>query len=163
MNKFVDFGKRGVELPAGCKDLIDVLRRPEGRPAGRFSSQPGTLADVPKYVSRMLRAEPNNLAITWEQKNYIHLFYRQGKPTVLAVIHQDSGREQAVRQVFESAHISPELDETAQGASFVRLLGYAMPSRLAMAKDLICELLRSGYGLAQNTRVEFGGWDNHAS
>src|ERR1041385_8890359 len=31
MNPFVNLKKRGVSLPSGCKDLIDVLHRPKRR------------------------------------------------------------------------------------------------------------------------------------
>ena len=29
MNKFVNYGKRSITLPEGCKDLVDVLEGPE--------------------------------------------------------------------------------------------------------------------------------------
>jgi hypothetical protein len=34
MNPFVNAKKRSVSLPSGCKDLVDVLQRPEDKRAG---------------------------------------------------------------------------------------------------------------------------------
>jgi hypothetical protein len=34
MNRFVNPKKRGISLPKGCKDLLDVLRRVNEKPLG---------------------------------------------------------------------------------------------------------------------------------
>ena len=59
MNEFVNFKKRGITLPPGCKDLIDLLQRSSSRPviegasrltATRNETVTGKLPDVGKYV-----------------------------------------------------------------------------------------------------------------
>ncbi len=39
MNSFVNLKKRSVSLPAGCKDLADVLNRPKGKQAETIDPQ----------------------------------------------------------------------------------------------------------------------------
>ena len=56
MNEFVNLGKRSVELPAGCKDLIDVLQQAKRHPASStltVCSAEG-LTDVAKHLLRLL-------------------------------------------------------------------------------------------------------------
>ena len=42
MNKFVNYGKRSITLPEGCKDLIDVLRldKPTSGPGAGGTGEP---------------------------------------------------------------------------------------------------------------------------
>jgi hypothetical protein len=55
-NDFVNPNQRGVELPAGCKDLNEFLHKTGGqkriaRPI--FPQVRGNLRDIPKYVERV--------------------------------------------------------------------------------------------------------------
>ena len=69
MNEFVNFNKRGVQLPPGCKDLIDVLGGGgKGKPWGAWElpkseRRIGALADVERYVRKMLESERSALGI----------------------------------------------------------------------------------------------------
>jgi len=86
----------------------------------------------------------------------------EGVLTVLAVVHENTNREQAVRGVFEAAGLAPIFDQAAAGAWFVQVLKYPLPSAASHVEELISDLLRSGYGLAKNARLEFGFWENNA-
>ena len=69
MSKFVNYKKRGVALPPGCKDLIDVLKPSpssyqtilatlggfNSRKIVRHETVVGTLSDIPKYVVMMFQ------------------------------------------------------------------------------------------------------------
>ncbi len=164
MNQFINYKKRSVELPAGCKDLIDVLHLAKREASSTFTSQSGRLADVAKHLSALLKpgAKSRNVAITWRQMNYLHLMNEEGGLTALAIVHEDTAREPAVRGVFEAAGIAPILDEAVAGASFVRVLAYPLPSRAPAVEQLISDLLRRGYGLAEDVRLELS-WDNDNS
>ena len=78
MNEFVNFGKRSVDLPAGCKDLIDVLRS-----AKRTTCSVQGIANVARHLPSLLEssAKSKNLVITWHEMNYVHLMNEQGALT----------------------------------------------------------------------------------
>src|SRR5205809_7561895 len=75
MKQFINYKKRSVKLPAGCKDLIDVLHLAKQEGSSTFTSQTGGLADVAKHLSALLKpgAKSMSVAITWHQMNYLHL------------------------------------------------------------------------------------------
>jgi len=165
MNEFVNFGKRSVELPAGCKDLIDVLQQAKRYPASTLTIRSAEgLTDVAKYLLRLLElgAKSRYLVITWHEMNYVHLMNQEGVLTALAVVHENTHREQAVRGVFAGAGLAPIRDEAVAGWS-VRVLGYPLPDGASSIEELISDLLRTGYGLAENVRLEFGSWESDAS
>ena len=162
MSRFVNFGKRSIELPAGCKDLIDVLKLGKRSPVPTWPyTSAARLADVAKHLSVLLERAPKcrNLVI-WHQNNYVHLINDQGVLTALVVIHEDTGREQAIRRVFEAAGIAPTHDEEVAGGS-VRVLRYVLSPGAPNIEELISHLLRNGYGLAENMGFRIGFWDDN--
>lgn len=166
MNKFVDFGKRGVDLPAGCKDLIDVLQRAKQRSVPTLTTRSVEgLANIAGHLDNLIEvgAQPKNLVITWQEGlNYVHLTNRRCVITALAVIHDSAQREQAVREVFEEGGLALVHDETLAAFS-VRLLSYSFQADPSNIGGLISELLGRGYGLAENVRFEIGSWEDDAS
>jgi len=165
MNKFVNFGKRSVALPAGCKDLIDVLQQPKRHPASTLTVRSAEgLADVAKHLLRLLElgAKFRYLVITWDEMNAVQLMNEEAVLTALAVVHENTHREQAVRGVFGAAGLAPILDEAVAGLA-VRVLGYPLPDGACSIEELISDLLRTGYGLAENVRLKFGSWESDGS
>ena len=164
MNEFVNFGERSVALPAGCKDLIDVLQQPKRHPASTLTVRSAEgLADVAKHLLRLLElgAKSWYLVITWHEMNYVQLMNEEAVLTALAVVHENTHREQAVRGVFSAAGLAPTLDEAVAGWS-VRVLGYPLPVGASSIEELISDLLRTGYGLAENAGLNFESWESNA-
>jgi hypothetical protein len=165
MNKFVNFGKRGVDLPPGCKDLIDVLRRGNRAPTTALtSSSVQGPASISRHLPKLLEpgTRSKDLVITWHEMNYVHLMNREGVITALTVIHENTHREQAVRGVFSAAGLVPVRDEAVAGGA-VRVLIYPLPAAESRIGELVCDLLRKGYGLAEAFRIEVGSWEDDAS
>jgi hypothetical protein len=164
MNKFVDYGKRSITLPAGCSDLIDVLQRPSRRP-GWIDTQGVAqgLAVIAKHLRTLLEpaSRHRNLVITWHEMNYLHLTSEAGLLTAVAVVHGDTGRERTVRQVFHAAGVAPILDEAVAGGA-LRVLRYPLTCGASDLKKLISALLRSGLGLPDNASLKIGFWENDA-
>ena len=100
--------------------------------------------------------------ITWHSGNYLHLRNERGTLAALAVIHENTHREESVRDVFESAGLKPVADEPVAGFS-VRVLRYSLAGEAAGVVQLTSELLRRGYGLAENVRLEIASWDDDVS
>ena len=165
MNEFVNFRKRGVQLPAGCKDLIDVLQPARRHQASTLAVRSAEgLAEVAKHLPRLLELgmKSRYLVITWHEMNYVQLMNQEGVVTALAIVHENTHREQAVRGVFGAAGLTPILDEAVAGSS-VRVLGYPLPEGASSIEELISGLLLTGYGLAENARLDLGFWESDAS
>ena len=122
------------------------------------------LRDVAKHLLRLLElgAKSRYLVITWHEMNYVQLMNQEGVLTALAVVHESTHREQAVRGVFGAVGLAPTLDEAVAGWS-VRVLGYPLQHATSSIEGLISDLLRTGYGLAEKVRLEFGSWESDAS
>ena len=82
--------------------------------------------------------------------------------TALLVVHDNTHREQAVRAVFAAVGLAPIRDEAVNGWS-VRVLRYPLPAGASNIEELISDLLRKGYGLAENVRLEFAFWEDENS
>src|SRR5258705_13932077 len=160
MKGFVNFGKRSVQLPAGCKDLIDLIEPSKRRPVSTLTTHAAQgLKDIGKHLSGLLGpgTKCKNLAITWHENNYLQLINEEGVLSALVVVHENTGREQAIRAFFAAASLAPFLDE-AVGHSFVRVLRYPLPEGTSKIEQLVFSLLRAGYGLAESVRLEFGSF-----
>jgi hypothetical protein len=158
MSDFVNFGKRSVELPAGCKDLIDVLQKAKRHPVAKLTARSAEgLADVAKHLASLLEpgAKSKNLVITWTEMNFVHLMNEEGALSAVTVVHEITHREQAVRGVFASAGLAPILDEAVVDGA-VRVLRYTLPGGTSNIEELISNLLRTGYGLPENMKLQFG-------
>ncbi len=172
MNQFVNPKKRGVELPEGCKDLINVIRQPwQIQPAGptkfeRFT-QPdysvGTFEHMEFQVSRLFisTAQTRFLSILCcegdERKVVISLIFRNGTLGVTLVLgEKDLGRESAIRALFAASGAQPTMDtvsSTAGGAS--RLLRFPLPTSAPSAALMIADAFRKGFGLRESSKLFF--------
>jgi hypothetical protein len=165
MNEFVNFGKRGVDLPAGCRDLIDVLRRANRPPAPALTScSIQGPAHIATHLPKLLvpGAKSRSLVITWDGLNYVLLRNQEGVITALTVIYENTHRERAVREVFSAAGLVPVRDE-AMGLGPVRVLLYPLPAAESRIGELVSDLLRKGHGLAEAVRIKIESWEDDAS
>jgi hypothetical protein len=157
MNKFVNYGKRSITLPEGCKDLIDVLRL--GKPAsGPARAEPGSLADVEAHIARQLRAaaKVSFLLILWgHEGNHIQVGLIGGTLNLWAIMEDWGPTEAAVREMFEHAGIPLASNPMETPAAPTQVHGWQLPRSAGAAAGLVCGLLRTGYGLAEAARLEF--------
>ena len=166
MNPFVDFGKRGIELPTGCKDLVDVLEQ-GNRPAVRSTATRAgqSLSQLSKDLVNLLvpSTRPKNLVITWGSKSYVHLRNNQQVLTAIVVVHGGVLREQSFRAVFGAGDLAPVSDETAGGGA-IRMLRYSLPATASIVGRLIPNLLWRGFGLAiRQVKYELRNWQENDS
>ena len=165
MNKFVDFGKRGVDLPAGCKDLIQVLQQAEERATPKLPTRSvWCLPDVATHVDRLTEAggEGKSRVIIAHELSSIFLSNQKGVVTLLTVIHDSTQREQAVREVLEQVGLSPTFVKIP-GAVSSRTLRCSFPAGASNIGKVVLELLRRGYGLAESVKLDIASWENDAS
>ncbi|MGH7969602.1 MAG: hypothetical protein ACREIC_12830 [Limisphaerales bacterium] len=114
MSEFVNYNKRDVSLPLGCKDLIDVLKSPLSFDAPGFDAviaqskqgvacsiiALGTLTDISRHVKnvRSSRAVLGGVFISLPGKQYRVGFYhvrarRNTRLWVLATEYDEAMRE----------------------------------------------------------------------
>ncbi len=161
MSNFVDYGKRSVALPAGCKDLIDVLRLRErnAEPHLTKAVELGGLGDVETFIARQLQAAASfsNLLILWGSGvDNIQAALMDGVLNLFAIMRAKGPREAAVRAVFQHVGVALATGEPINALDAqTRVLRYQLPSNAGIAARLICDVLRRGYGVPEAARLEF--------
>jgi hypothetical protein len=155
MNEFVNFRKRSIELPAGCKDLIDML------PPPRETRMPVEgFAHIERYLSRIFQAGAKRRSvIVWslDYQEHVHVSNRDGVLSLMVVVDtQDAIREEAVLRLFREAGVIPVRDEDGRGDGIqLRALIYPLTPSVPAAADLIRSLLQGVYGIAHDAGLLF--------
>jgi hypothetical protein len=154
---------RGLELPKGCKDLIDALHLAHFAhlvPLERSKSAVfrGGLPDVEGYLAAMLRPPP---AVRWvivlwpDQSDFIFvLCAREALSVFVDVSRGDAGHEQRIRQIFQKAGcklISQSFGDVGSLAS----LRYALPHIASEAAEIVCDLLLRGCVAPEQGKLVF--------
>jgi hypothetical protein len=116
MSQFVNYKKRSVTLPPGCKNLIDLLRprglsklhgtiSPEERPTvTRGETVAGKLSEIQKYVGMMFEshAQAFTVMVSLSDERLTVDFARMTGEMMLAsvVFEEDAERERLMRDFF---------------------------------------------------------------
>ncbi len=157
MDEFVNYQKRGIDLPAGCKDLIDVLR------SGNFWWVPvpdAGFAQIERYISQLLQCEskPGSVCIWFRDfRNHVNLSFKDGALLMVVLVQTaDTVREQAALKLFREAGIQPLRvgDFQADGIP-CQVLSYPLPGIVAEAAQLTSEFLRKVFGLGEDATLVF--------
>ena len=151
MSEFVNYLKRGVELPIGCKDLIDVL------PPGEAACFPAEgLARIEHHVSRLLQSLSRGGSV-WinviAAPITLGLVRRKGALMALTFVSKD--RQQQVSSILHEAGIQPTQDDGIKGPPFTRFFFFVLAADAASATWTVSKLLREGFGLPENVHLEF--------
>jgi hypothetical protein len=179
MSDFVNYSKRSVVLPAGCKDLIDVLRqdRPNlewlekylgidlSRTIARGGMVKGTFLDIEKHVQRAATASalmfilniiPNGERFTFR----LHQLYQR---PLEAIIELETGTPQAaaLRRSLAARNLRTPDDVPVAGLLFsdlpwrLTLPIEPLPANTAALARVISELLRETNSLAPEPELAF--------
>ena len=147
MNEFVNFSKRGVELPAGCKDLADVLSlskkmagAPPSPPSEAIVPEEG-LEHISNYMSRLIQS-PARWRSVW--------INALGKPPVVRLSHDSEAlqsliyfglaREGAIRNVLKYHAINPTQFST-------------IPEGWYYSRFILCPLASEAISVTQFVRI----------
>jgi hypothetical protein len=164
MSDFVNFQKRSVALPGGCKDLIDVLRRPaEEQPTvTRGHRSDGGVRQVATYLGRLFesRSELATLMISSADENLTAMFYLRGggQVFVLILIASDPALEAAVRSFYAKRGIQPVQTypiPKQEGGGLGWGLVFPMPSLSIETAHLTGELLSHLSSAGQEVELHF--------
>ena len=110
-NPFVDPNHRGFELPAGCKDLHDLLVK-MGRGELRVPSRvlAGRIGTIRTYVAPLYEAKSQRVALVImnsERGALLIISYREGRFKLILLLHKGSAfLEQAIIELFGEAALA---------------------------------------------------------
>jgi hypothetical protein len=173
MNEFVNFKKRGVTLPRGCKDLIDLLAPPvqqtleraQHAVVTRNETIAGTLSEVGRYVQ--MTFESRGLMFTLvisspDRRLEVDLSrMKGGELWASAVFQRDREQEQAVREFFVRRGLEVPEDSGTPSHFFADLpvqLIYPispLPGDAASLSALLMDLFRQTCRLEGNAQLSF--------
>lgn len=179
MGKFVNYKKRSVELPPGCKDLMDVLLKV----SKSKTSQPVTTQWVPipkpeqiathgldhilRFMTRVLEstAKFTSLNIELPGREAAISVYRhseQGTLDLMLFVYRDTEEERAIRAFFAGHQVVPTVDYLPGPVTSTSLRGllYPLPQDATEAANLIGDFLRTVHGLAEEAGIDFT-FENH--
>ncbi len=173
MTKLVNYKKRSFTLPAGCKDLMDVLE-----PSRRLKAQLGAwmtaprirnehfhtagLAHVGEYISKLLKSSANffTLMITHRDDHMPVVLLRNRRENLFAITlyEKEAGIQSAIKAFFVQEGIDPLLDysgSAAGGPEQLSRLIYPLPLEGSSATALTTGMLRAAYGLSDVAGLDF--------
>ena len=120
MSDFVNYNKRSINLPPGCKDLIDVLP-PNKAGAKRRDRQPptfetGALTSIPKHIGDFLKRSGQAVLRIYDTREQVGFAVTSLAGSMFASICflDDPAREARVRELFGPYGLdAPTQTETA--------------------------------------------------
>jgi hypothetical protein len=168
MNDFVDPKHRGVNLPPGYKDLIDVFegkRKESGLIPWRYratiaSISSGGLAQAEKYLQRFFASRREGrrpfLHFITAQDGFTFLLLnsKNGPLAVFSFPIHDTVSEKSVRRIFAKAGINPVSDEAGTG-TFVRAIQYLLPNEFLDAHTIVANVLKEAYAVTEKAGLRF--------
>ncbi|SRR5258706_6140148 len=154
-NPFVDPDERGFNLPAGCKDLNDLLalhQKESGLPLSGVET--GTVHDVRSHLYRLYAAKCPRLFLfvtNLEREALLVLIYAAGSfRLALRVPKPNAFLFEAIVELFGDAALA-----TSSKQNEVRTIHIPLPEFWDDAAQPVIDLLIRGYGLSETARLLF--------
>ncbi len=181
MNEFVNYKKRDVTLPKGCKDLIDALETKERRQILRRAAAfkrpmathdhtfTGTLSEVGKYLE-MAFASRAWMFTLWigqlDERLNLHIKRAEdGTVSASATVRQDSAEELSLRGFFARRGLDWPIDSgfppqfVPGGPVDVMVKISPLPSRGPGLTGLMVDLFLDVYGANMDTALSFHSFE----
>jgi hypothetical protein len=154
MSEFPEMPIRSVDLPYGCKDLLDVDAIRNWKPAGERVRPWRETTDRLAYIEGQMA----ELFQTAGRSKLIYLSRHEDHGRVLIISDNDLNASvvaaswrnavelEAIRSVFDEARV-PSRTEPVGHWETKDALKYALPAKDSDAAGLIGQVFRAGYGL----------------
>jgi hypothetical protein len=185
MSQFVNYQKRGITLPTGCKNLVDVLQPPSRRRELSFNHgvapdgqpfeikkqwYPGAgIAQLGRFLPMLLRSRKELFVIDVSEGNFewkVTLYRSRAEQVVaIAMVACGAKREQDIRAYFEQQSVRPIHDfmlSDLRSGNPERGLVYPLPFDAANAFTLTTELLRDVYAVSDEAGLEYCYYETDA-
>jgi len=107
MSEFVNYNKRSIDLPPGCKNLIDVLQpnktgaKPQ-RGVSMGGGETATIASIPKHIGNFLKRSNQAVLVICDTREEVAFYMTPLAGNIFASIRflDDPPREARVRKLF---------------------------------------------------------------
>ena len=153
--------ERSVELPLGCKDLMDVEAIRNWQTVGNrdwpWPVATDRLAYIEGQLAQLLQSAGNSKLV------YVSHYQNQGhvmvisdydlKASVMVAAWRGASEEQNIRKVFEEAGI-PLITGPAGPWKTKDALKYTLPVNAEQEARLVCEVFRTGFGLGDLALID---------
>ena len=153
-NDFVNPNQRGVELPAGLKDLHEMLeklgaQKPVARPS--FPLERGSLKDLPRFVQGLYMEQYGlSLAITIRAaKAILWIHNRYGGPRLSFLVRD---RHIMLAPVIQDLFGNVAFEE--ENKEGIKQVTVPLPYLWLEAAEIV-EILIRGYGATENSELLF--------
>ncbi len=160
MSDFVNYSERSVQLPDGCKNLIDVLAARDAEPPRLIRTVTEGLRHLEAHLAGLLSAPETYGALSilgFDSESAVFVTRSKQCMDVVIVLRKAGlTAEAAVREGFARADLSPIWDAVPADAEGARVFKYIIPASLAEIVPLISEVLRAACGA-----TEYGGLYYH--
>jgi hypothetical protein len=170
MARLVNYGKRGISLPAGCKDLIDLLDPSKRKANGpHLGGEPApTACKHDRFPKAGLAQVARYIAMSVESPAEVFLLYICSLDEELAVgIRRNKGPKtfELVPMRFVSTDVSRHTEIEQSVRAFCEQQGiqpighrpvvYSLPIDASLVSELTIRLLRMVYGLNDESGLIF--------
>ena len=179
MDEFVNYKKRDISLPPGCKDLLDLVRASNAPPDALYPAEPplgsepdaielsGHLRDLEKYAAMVYESAAKNATLEiapigeTESLPPIHIQRSTCLPLSLNITVEDgTEQERAIRDYF-TKHGFPTPKEMEIPNVFLpkwpvySLFTLVCPAEVSKLAQILAELLLVAYGVNEESVLTF--------
>jgi hypothetical protein len=167
MNDFVNPQHRGVDLPAGYKDLMEVLDRKNKGVHGSEKAERSPVVEnfanngllhVEHFVDLLLNSRSERPLISFfaERRLITFALFKEvtGLKAAFCFKAGDLVLERTVREIFAEAGLIPSSEKKNPDTGHQALV-YPVPLARSALLKLIEELLRRAYGISESDALSF--------
>ena len=169
MNDFVNLNQRGVALPSGKKDLIDLLPKPGKAERGRKVREPvESFVELESYLVRLLHSDAKERGVIISSVDYqegLHVSHVAGQSRLTVVVQPRAAAKEA--QVLDLLHKNgiaplPDEDDDILGIDAWCCM-IPLPVVVTDAATLIRDLLQQVFGLAEDAGLIYTYHEQNAA
>jgi len=153
-NLFVNPNQRGVDLPPGCKDLMDVLKIDGGERPGAESQMVwyGVLSNIEQQVESFLQSGTDTqlFSVGIPKRHIMLILAKRGG--VLTLNFSVPAKKQSIKDAIRRIFQDPKFGESFPGREYVSVA--LNPAMDAVAR-MMMELPVEGFGVLEGERLMF--------
>jgi len=169
MNDFVNPNQRGVALPPGKKDLIDMLPKPgKWYEALKIHLPVESFEQIEAYLVRLTQSTAKFRSVgilsTNHQERLAVSHEADHFRLMVNVQPRNAAKEECVLDFFSKMGIAPISTKTCDlPVMEARILFFPLPLDVPKAANLIRELLLEVLGLAEDEGLHFGYYEKNTA